>query len=300
MHAEVRATPVVDGDGRYLIAQFVDVSDRKRFEGQLRRLADTDALTGLYNRRRFGEELEWIVGYAQRYGHPPRCWRSTSTTSSTSTTATATRPATSCSAPSTALLRSRLRDTDIVGRLGGDEFGVILPQTALEDAEAIGQALIEAAREQVHVVRDGRKVRATLSMGIRAIEPEAELTAAEQLAEAEIARNEAKERGRDRFAVSGRDVQRLARSHALSWVERLREALENDGFVLYEQPILDLARGRVDRSELLIRLLDADGQIVLPGAFLGAAERYGLIKAIDRWVIGVRDPPAGRAPRVRP
>ncbi len=186
----------------------------------------------------------------------------------------------------TALLRSRLRDTDIVGRLGGDEFGVILPQTALEDAEAIGQALLEAAREQVHVVRDTRKVRATLSMGIRAIEPEAELTAAEQLAEAEIARNEAKERGRDRFAVSGRDLQGSARSHALTWVERLREALENDGFVLYEQPILDLAAGRVDRSELLIRLLDSDGEIVLPGAFLGAAERYGLIKAIDRWVIG--------------
>ena len=54
----------------YLVLQVVDVSDRKRFEGQLRRLADHDALTGLYNRRRFGEELEWIVGYAQRYGHP--------------------------------------------------------------------------------------------------------------------------------------------------------------------------------------------------------------------------------------
>ena len=70
MHADVRATPIDDSDGSYLIAQYVDISDRKRFEGQLRRLADTDALTGLYNRRRFGEELEWIVGYAQRYGDP--------------------------------------------------------------------------------------------------------------------------------------------------------------------------------------------------------------------------------------
>ena len=70
-------------------------------------------------------------------------------------------------------------------------------------------------------------------------------------------------------------------------MERLRDALERDGFVLYEQPILDLERGVVDRSELLIRMLDGDGDggIILPGAFLGAAERYGLIKAIDRWVI---------------
>ena len=137
-------------------------------------------------------------------------------------------------------------------------------------------------------MREGRKVRATLSIGIqrdrtrRRSSPPAEL-----LAEAEIARSEAKERGRDRFAVDrpGGDGDGSVRSRALSWVERLREALDHDGFVLYEQPILTWP-GRVDRSELLIRLLDDDGGIVLPGAFLGAAERYGLIKAIDRWVIG--------------
>jgi EAL domain-containing protein (putative c-di-GMP-specific phosphodiesterase class I) len=136
----------------------------------------------------------------------------------------------------------------------------------------------------VQTERQGRKVRASLSIGIREIEPAARLTPAEQLAEAELARTEAKERGRDRFAVSGRGGG-TARSRALSWVERLREALERDRFVLYEQPILDLARGVVDRSELLIRLRDGDDGIILPGAFLGAAERYGLIKAIDRWVI---------------
>jgi diguanylate cyclase (GGDEF)-like protein/PAS domain S-box-containing protein len=286
VHAEVRATPVDDGDGGYLIAQYVDVSDRKRFEGQLRRLADTDALTGLYNRRRFGDELEWIVGYAQRYGHPSALLSIDLDHFQYVNDSYGHATGDELLGTVTALLRSRLRETDILGRLGGDEFGVILPQTALEDAESIGQALIEAAREQVHVVRDSRKVRATLSMGIRAIEPDAELTPAEQLAEAELARNDAKERGRDRFAVSGRDVHGSARAHALTWVERLREALENDGFVLYEQPILDLAAGRVDRSELLIRLLDGDREIVLPGAFLGAAERYGLIKSIDRWVIG--------------
>jgi diguanylate cyclase (GGDEF)-like protein/PAS domain S-box-containing protein len=286
VHAEVRATPVGDGDAGYLVVQFVDVSDRKRFEGQLRRLADTDALTGLYNRRRFGDELEWIVGYAHRYGHPAALLAIDVDHFQYINDSYGHATGDELLGTVTALLRSRLRETDIVGRLGGDEFGVLLPQTALEDAESIGQALIEAAREQVHVVRDGRKVRATLSMGIRAIEPEAELTPAEQLAESEIARNDAKERGRDRFAVSGRDVHGSARSRALTWVERLREALENDRFVLYEQPILDLAADRVDRSELLIRLLGEDGQIVLPGAFLGAAERYGLIKAIDRWVIG--------------
>jgi diguanylate cyclase (GGDEF)-like protein/PAS domain S-box-containing protein len=286
VHAEVRATPVRDGAGEYLIVQYVDISDRKRFESQLRRLADTDALTGLHNRRRFGEELEWIIGYAQRYGHPAALMAIDVDHFQYVNDSYGHATGDELLGTVTALLRSRLRDTDVIGRLGGDEFGVICPETALEDAESIGRQLIEAAREQVHVMRDGRKVRATLSIGLRAIEPEAELTPAEQLAEAEIARNEAKERGRDRYAVSGRNIRGSARSHALSWVERLREALEDDGFVLYEQPILDLAAGRVDRSELLIRLRAQDGGIVLPGAFLGAAERYGLIKSIDRWVIG--------------
>ena len=70
-----------------------------------------------------------------------------------------------------ALLQSRLRETDVIGRLGGDEFGVILPQTALKDAEKIARALVENARAQVQTVRDGRKVRATLSIGIQEIDP---------------------------------------------------------------------------------------------------------------------------------
>jgi diguanylate cyclase (GGDEF)-like protein/PAS domain S-box-containing protein len=286
VHTQVRAAMVGEAGARYLLLQVLDISDRKRFEGQLRRLADHDALTGLYNRRRFVEELEWIVGYAQRYGQPAALLTLDVDHFSYINDSYGHATGDELLGGVAALLRSRLRDTDITGRLGGDEFGVLLPQTSLEDAESVAAALIEDAREQIQTVREGRRVRATLSVGIREIEPEAELTPAEQLAEAEIARNEAKERGRDRFAVSGRDAASSARTRALSWVERLRDALEHDGFVLFEQPILDLARDRVDRSELLIRLLDGEGGVIAPGAFLGAAERYGLIKAIDRWVIG--------------
>jgi diguanylate cyclase (GGDEF)-like protein/PAS domain S-box-containing protein len=285
VHAQVRGAMVGQGEDRYLVLQALDISDRKRFEGQLRRLADHDALTGLYNRRRFSEELEWIVGYAQRYGHPAALLALDVDHFSYINDSYGHATGDELLGTVAALLRSRLRETDIVGRLGGDEFGVILPQTALEDAQATARSLIEDARGYVQTERAGRKVRASLSIGIREIEPAAQLTPAEQLAEAELARNEAKERGRDRFAVSGRGGGGTARSRALSWVERLREALEHDRFVLHEQPILDLARGVVDRSELLIRLLDSDGGLVLPGAFLPAAERYGLIKAIDRWVI---------------
>jgi diguanylate cyclase (GGDEF)-like protein/PAS domain S-box-containing protein len=283
VHAQVRGAMVGHDADRYLVLQALDISDRKRFEGQLRRLADHDALTGLYNRRRFGEELEWAVAYAQRYGRPAALLALDVDHFSYINDSYGHATGDELLGMVAALLRSRLRETDVVGRLGGDEFGVILAETALEDAEAIARALVDDARRSAQTQREGRPVRATLSIGIREIEPEAQLTPAEQLAEAELARAEAKERGRDRFAVSGRG-DGTARTRALSWVERLREALEHDRFVLYEQPILDLELRVIDRSELLIRLHDGDGGLVLPGAFLPAAERYGLIKAIDRWV----------------
>ena len=280
--------------------QYVDISDRKRFEGQLRRLADTDALTGLYNRRRFGDELEWIVGYAHRYGHPAALLAIDVDHFQYINDSYGHATGDELLGTVTALLRSRLRETDIVGRLGGDEFGVILPQTALEDAESIGQALIEAAREQVYVVRDGRKVRATLSIGIRAIEPEAELTPAEQLAESEIARNEAKERGRDRFAVSGRDVHGSARSRRAD---------------VGRAP----ARGARERRLRALRAADPRPRGRSRGP-LGAADPDARRRRRDhppRRVPGrgralradqgdrplgdrPRDPPARRAPRVRP
>jgi EAL domain-containing protein (putative c-di-GMP-specific phosphodiesterase class I) len=71
----------------------------------------------------------------------------------------------------------------------------------------------------------------------------------------------------------------------LNWVERIREALDKDLFVLYCQPILDISTDRVSQYELLIRMLDKDGTVIPPAAFLGTAERFGLITEIDKWVV---------------
>ena len=81
---------------------------------------------------------------------------------------------------------------------------------------------------------------------------------------------------------------RRASAHAetrLGWEHRIREALERDLFVLYCQPIMDLRSGEISQHELLLRMADGDGDPIAPGAFLGVAERLGLIHAIDRWVV---------------
>jgi EAL domain-containing protein (putative c-di-GMP-specific phosphodiesterase class I) len=103
------------------------------------------------------------------------------------------------------------------------------------------------------------------------------------LALADIAMYEAKEHGRDR--VVALDRKPAAMVDQLGWAERLREALALERFELYSQPIVEIASGRVDRYELLLRLREEDGRIVLPGAFVGVAERFGLIGEIDRWVV---------------
>jgi PAS domain S-box-containing protein len=89
--------------------------------------------------------------------------------------------------------------------------------------------------------------------------------------------------------ASDRMVQRIQHQHqidALSWINRIRDALEDNRLVLYAQPIVDLATKETVQHELLIRMLDESGELVAPGLFLPVAEEYGLIREIDRWVIG--------------
>ncbi len=278
----VRAAPLEDGA---FVAQIQDITESRRFQEELEHLASHDALTGLLNRRRFEEELEQTLAHVRRhgdgaavvtldidnfkhvndtYGHPVgdellrTCARA---------------------------LAARVRTTDQIGRLGGDEFGVILTRTAPEDAGAVARELLDELR-RIGVGVGERTVRVTASAGLRLLEPSDERTAGELLGEADMAMYDAKEHGRDRLSVIRLgDLQPERVRLRMRWSERIRDALEGDGFVLFEQPILHLARDEVDRSELLLRMVGDAGEPIAPGAFLPIAERYGQIQAIDRWVV---------------
>lgn len=186
-----------------------------------------------------------------------------------------------------ALLQARLRDRDTLARLGGDEFGVLLQSCSLEQAQPIAELLQTLVKEYRFAWQD-KSFSIGVSIGLVPISGESE-GLSNLLRYADAACYAAKDRGRNRVHVyKAEDAELLKRQGEMQWVTRITRALEENRMRLYVQPILSLApHAEADRHyEMLLRMLDDDGEIVLPMAFIPAAERYNLMTAIDRWVIG--------------
>jgi diguanylate cyclase (GGDEF)-like protein len=268
------------------VAQVQDITDRKRYEQQLHYLADHDALTGIYNRRRFEEELDRAVAHARRFCETAAVLVIDLDNFKYVNDTYGHAVGDELLGKVAGALKDRLRTTDVLARLGGDEFAAILPRVCADAARSAAEHLLSAVRAEGHVLTGERKVRATCSIGINSIDPTTRLTAEELLVEADLAMFEAKEAGRDRIAsVAPGEASRAKMKARMTWSERIRDALEHDHFELWEQPILTLATGSVDRAEVLVRMLDASGEAIAPGVFLYIAERFGQIQAVDRWVI---------------
>lgn len=281
----------VTDDEPTAVLQILDITERKRFEGQLQHLADHDPLTGLFNRRRFEEELERALSHAERYQVPGALMvldldglkLVNDTVGHAAGDELIERVA--------RLLRHSLRTSDVVARLGGDEFGVLLPQMGREDAEQVAEKLLGELREGGVVLTAARHARVTASIGITAWNGPPAHAPHELLIQADLAMYAAKERGRDRYAVHDPDESETHERFGTAWLDRLRDALGvDDGFVLHAQPIVPITAheddGDTERYELLVRMRAEDGTLVPPGTFLGLAERYDLVQQLDRWVLG--------------
>jgi diguanylate cyclase (GGDEF)-like protein/PAS domain S-box-containing protein len=281
-----------DGRPAYAIAQVMDITERKRFEGQLQYLADHDALTGLFNRRRFEEELDRVLAAAERYGRHGAVLVLDLDGFKYVNDTLGHPVGDELIARLAGTLRAELRETDVIARLGGDEFGIILAEATDEEATRVADKLLRAVERDGIVADESRHARVTASAGLAIFDGADGLNAEELLVEADIAMYDAKEAGRNRSTVHEREILGNGRHVSrLSWLERIRAALAEDRFELHAQPIVPLAGEDGDDDappafELLLRLRADDGELVPPAAFLPIAERFDLIQAIDRWVVG--------------
>jgi diguanylate cyclase (GGDEF)-like protein/PAS domain S-box-containing protein len=262
----------------------IDITERKRYEEQLAYLANYDPLTDLFNRRRFEEELEEKLAHARRYARKGALLWLDLDQFKEINDSFGHRAGNELLADLAGMLREGLRETDVLARLGGDEFGILLPETDAKQTQVLAARVLEQIRQHAVVIK-GERLRVTTSIGVA---PFSEKTRAAEdlLAQADIAMFQAKDEGRNRVSVYKQDTdfQALLETR-VTWVRRIHEGLDQDRFLLYAQPILDLSGdGQASLYELLLRLRAENGDIIAPGAFLDVAERFGLAQAIDRWV----------------
>ncbi len=185
-----------------------------------------------------------------------------------------------------ALLQSGLRENDTLARLGGDEFGILLENCSPEAAEKIAEGLRQTV-QNLHFVWKGRPFVTTVSIGLVHI-AQTPTTLEASLRAADMACYMAKEKGRNRVQVYHADDSELSlRFGEMAWVQRLHMALEENRFCLYAQEIAALGPGEHGGGhiEILLRLHDEAGRMILPDSFIPAAERYGLMTSLDRWVV---------------
>ncbi|WP_456448057.1 EAL domain-containing protein [Thiolapillus sp.] len=186
------------------------------------------------------------------------------------------------------LLQDNIRDTDILGRLGGDEFGLILPDCPLDCALETGNRLLKAAQDY-RFYWDNKIFSIGLSIGLVVIANQKQ-PVTELLHLADAACYRAKEEGRNRISVTnqtdGKALQK--RLGEIDWINSIESAFDQHRFLLYQQPIVkvDAAPGEPPLAmEILLRMVDPDGKLIKPHKFLPPAERYNLISVIDRWVV---------------
>jgi diguanylate cyclase (GGDEF)-like protein/PAS domain S-box-containing protein len=278
--AVLRAEP---DDGVWLLdGLLIDISDRKAAESQLQYLADHDALTGLLNRRRFIEDLTLELKLARREHRKSSVLVIDVDNFKYVNDSLGHHAGDQLIRSVANVLASGLREADTLSRLGGDEFALLLRGTSGDGAVPVAERLIHGVREHSFAIAT-EPVRVTASGGLATIAGD-NGTAEEILADADLAMYESKRTGRDRV-MSFTSSMRKSVEERRSWADRIRAALQDDALLLYQQPIVELATGKVSQHELLIRMEGPDGSVVLPEEFLPVAERFDLVQAIDRWVV---------------
>ncbi|MCU7853025.1 MAG: EAL domain-containing protein [Candidatus Thiodiazotropha sp. (ex Monitilora ramsayi)] len=284
---EDSAAPIRQRDGTIIgvVIVFHDVSRARELAHKLTWQASHDSMTGLVNRAEFERRLRQTVDQAQQEkDHHALLYIDLDQFKIVNDT---------CGHVAgdellkqlAVLMRELVRESDTLARLGGDEFGVLLSNCDRSHALRVANLLRERIKDHRFVWQD-RVFEVGASIGIVEIN-EISSDISQVLSQADMACYAAKDDGRNRVHVFELNDDALMRRHSeMLWVSKITEAMEHERFVLYWQAISPLQETEsAGWYEALIRMRDEHGHLIMPGAFIPAAERYNLMPTLDRWVI---------------
>lgn len=274
------------GEQDKLLMVATDISEQRQLTELLSYQASHDTLTELYNRREFERQVQRAL-YGLGKDGPPAALLYLDLDQFKLINDTSGHLAGDQLLSQLALaMAEQLRGGDVLARLGGDEFGILAHDTRMEGAQALAERL-RARIEGFVYVWQKQSYTVSVSIGVVLLD-HAGTTLGEALSQADAACYIAKDRGRNRVHFySEQDDEAVRRRGEMEWANRLRWVVDEGRLLLHYQEVVPLqaAQGDAPYIELLLRLRDEDGHMVFPGAFLPAAERYGMMPLLDRWVI---------------
>ncbi|MBW8370020.1 MAG: EAL domain-containing protein [Thiobacillus sp.] len=280
--------PVRDREGRFIghLWIYEDVTRERQTADQLVYLAERDALTGLYNRHRFQQELARTMLETDRHQMQCAVMFFDLDEFKTINDSYGHRAGDALLIRVAGEIGALVRRNEVLARLGGDEFAILLPAVQNNEAEALAERVVRAIA-QIPFRFEGQNLRLTTSLGI-AYYPGHAADADDLVARADIAMYQAKDAGKNTWRVYRADIDADSDMRSrLSWSERISNALDKNLFQLHFQGVYRAEDGALSHLEALIRMTDErnPAQLIMPVHFIQLAEKNGRILDIDRWVI---------------
>ena len=283
---EASVAPMKNSEGDIIGAVMViqDVSHTRKLTRQLSYQASHDMLTGLYNRLKFEEYLEEVLLNVKEENRVHSLFYLDLDQFKLVNDTCGHVAGDELLRQLPDLLHKVLRSGDVVARLGGDEFGILLENCELSKATVLADKIRQEIKDY-RFVWEEKVFTIGVSIGVVGID-ENTTDLSKIMTSADLACYAAKDSGRNRVHVYERSDELVSERHGeMHWTGRITRAMDENRFVLYRQPIVGLTGDANEHFEVLIRMIDEKGEIVPPGAFIPAAERYNLMAGIDRWVI---------------
>ena len=260
------------------------LTDHKKLEEKLRSLKSRDRLTGLINHIEFQKTLRRVINNSNKKDTSGAVMLLDIDRFKEINNSLGLKKADKLLKEVAALLKSQTNRSQTLARFGGDEFILLSTSSGENGAEKLASKILSAVRNHRFEI-GGKGHQVTMSIGLSLFPDQGETTK-ELLANADIALSQAKKSGRNQYKIYDPDLDSREETESrVGWVKQIDDAIKQNNFVLYAQPILELGKEKISHYEILIRMLEGNNKVISPGKFLPVAEKFGLSREIDRWVI---------------